>query len=603
MGTSWLWIGLAIVLFTGAGAALARFVVGDRPKGRLRCPRCWYELGAGLDACPECGRVVRAERDLRRTRRARLPLSIALLLALLGFGTLKTPQAMQHGAVGLVPDWMLIAGMPYGPPGNLGKELDRRHWEGEFSSASQRLLIRKSTGLLRESDNPSALARACNTIGTAEFLGQDEAQRHTKPWRAWVPATDVVDVDSLVLSLLPLLSSADANIAANAEQAINALEPNNLLAFPTVFTLAQQDPAKHATAADVASTMLDRPRRPYMKMREVVGWRGRSDSVPEDVRALLASLAEVPRDPEAMRALVRRALEQGSDGARLTSLWLIRGVCWPDDELRRLALAQYDPDNKITACSIVDFAVSGPLDDEATSVIRRALQTTDYEQWAWAVECLGKRGPEAAPLAPDIRQALGTFRVQMSAVPYAQITRDLETPGRLLAGMASGQQAPGLASLIEKLGRIGWIDDDVLAVWRAGLESDDANTRLTAAAALLRNGPPAGFDRAELTRIACESSIGAFGGLNGKLFNDAIQYGEADIPTVLQLLDEHRDMDRSLQVWLLGMAGTKAEGALPWLRNALHDQDAKVAANAAGAIRRIEWCLKHGDPPPEPRDQ
>ncbi|MFG0314761.1 MAG: hypothetical protein ACF8LL_11360, partial [Phycisphaerales bacterium] len=51
----------------------------DRPRGRRRCPKCWYDLGgtppddAGRRTCPECGRVVRRERDLLRTRRRWLP--------------------------------------------------------------------------------------------------------------------------------------------------------------------------------------------------------------------------------------------------------------------------------------------------------------------------------------------------------------------------------------------------------------------------------------------------------------------------------------------------------------------------------------------------
>jgi hypothetical protein len=31
-------------------------------------------------------------------------------------------------------------------------------------------------------------------------------------------------------------------------------------------------------------------------------------------------------------------------------------------------------------------------------------------------------------------------------------------------------------------------------------------------------------------------------------------------------------------------------------------EPARLAQNAVLAIRRIEWCLEHGDPAPEPRD-
>jgi hypothetical protein len=49
---------------------LVRGVVGDRARGRVRCPRCWYDMAgtAGL-VCPECGKRAGSPRALRRTHR------------------------------------------------------------------------------------------------------------------------------------------------------------------------------------------------------------------------------------------------------------------------------------------------------------------------------------------------------------------------------------------------------------------------------------------------------------------------------------------------------------------------------------------------------
>ncbi|GMV26053.1 MAG: hypothetical protein AMXMBFR58_20840 [Phycisphaerae bacterium] len=46
----------------------------DPSHGRLRCPRCWYDLSAtpGARACSECGRPVGSAGELGRTRRNRL---------------------------------------------------------------------------------------------------------------------------------------------------------------------------------------------------------------------------------------------------------------------------------------------------------------------------------------------------------------------------------------------------------------------------------------------------------------------------------------------------------------------------------------------------
>jgi len=88
-GTDWLW------LAAGAGLAVAALVLlvwalfWDRARGRKRCPKCWYDMqGAEADnggafTCPECGRIIKRERKLRRARR-RWRWAIIGLLLLLG---------------------------------------------------------------------------------------------------------------------------------------------------------------------------------------------------------------------------------------------------------------------------------------------------------------------------------------------------------------------------------------------------------------------------------------------------------------------------------------------------------------------------------------
>ncbi len=595
------WLALGIAFLAAALFVLARFAIGDRARGRRRCPKCWYDMAGGGGACPECGREIRSERELTRSRRRKAWAALAIVLALLGWGSLSTGRAIEHGAVGLVPDWVLVEGMEHWPKGALSKELQRRHWEGELSAREQRRLIARADALLGSRD-PQTLTRALTVIRTAEFLGRDEAERHTKPWATWVPASQVSDGRNLVLRLVPLLSHADPSVRDLAVQAIEQFADASAFAFPTSVLLARENPGAFAQISSVPG-VFNLDRRPYRGLEDVVS--GLDGATPEAARVLefIGLLREVQFDTDSMHNRLLAGIASDLPQIRLISLWMLRMCFWPDEGARLAALAIYDHDERITAPAIVDFAVSGPLDEPAAEVIRRALRTRDYEQWAWAVERLGERGPGAAQFEPDIRELLGTPQRVMAAIPYAQITGDRETPARALVALTREQEAFGGLSMNRRLGRLGWVDGDVVAMWRAGLASEDPNIRMVAAAALLRNGPPNGFDRAELTRIAGESCIAQWGGLNGKDFGDTIQYAEADIPTVLQILDEHRDLDRSLPVWLLGMAGTKAEAALPWLRRALSDPDPTVAKNAALSIRRIEWCLEHGDPPPEPRDK
>src|SRR6185503_3171545 len=78
----------------------------DRSRGRRRCPRCWYDMSAtsGLQ-CSECGRAVRSERSLHRTRRNRKGIAIALLIGLLGS---VAPRVYRSGWRGAIPTTVLV---------------------------------------------------------------------------------------------------------------------------------------------------------------------------------------------------------------------------------------------------------------------------------------------------------------------------------------------------------------------------------------------------------------------------------------------------------------------------------------------------------------
>lgn len=70
MSAAWIWtLGLGTAALGLAGALWA--LLWDRPRGRLRCPKCWYDL-CGCEApalCPECGRTIMTTRQMRRIRR------------------------------------------------------------------------------------------------------------------------------------------------------------------------------------------------------------------------------------------------------------------------------------------------------------------------------------------------------------------------------------------------------------------------------------------------------------------------------------------------------------------------------------------------------
>lgn len=67
---------------------LLAVVVGDRSRGRRRCPKCWHSLKGlpeqemGGWICPECGKIARRKKDMFRSRRG-TPVKLALLVFVL----------------------------------------------------------------------------------------------------------------------------------------------------------------------------------------------------------------------------------------------------------------------------------------------------------------------------------------------------------------------------------------------------------------------------------------------------------------------------------------------------------------------------------------
>lgn len=88
------WIGGGVV--AGVGLALLVWaLIGDRSRGRKRCPKCWYDMSSTPRreegefvgwVCPECGRRTIADRDMFRSRRQLWKLALALTLMFGGIG-------------------------------------------------------------------------------------------------------------------------------------------------------------------------------------------------------------------------------------------------------------------------------------------------------------------------------------------------------------------------------------------------------------------------------------------------------------------------------------------------------------------------------------
>ncbi|MHC4428684.1 MAG: hypothetical protein ACYS0D_08780 [Planctomycetota bacterium] len=139
---SWIAGGL---LAAGGLILLVWALFWDRPRGRRRCPKCWYDMTAttGL-RCNECGHTAKREKKLRKTRRHLWQARLAVLIFLLGATGLALPRA-RRGPENIVPTTALIYLMPdlvdYWPAG--GTELTERLVDGRVWSWQWRWLINR----------------------------------------------------------------------------------------------------------------------------------------------------------------------------------------------------------------------------------------------------------------------------------------------------------------------------------------------------------------------------------------------------------------------------------------------------------------------------
>jgi hypothetical protein len=117
------WIGGALVGLLGL-TLLAWALFVDRSRGRRRCPKCWYDMsqaqkssdGGGGWRCPECGREIRKESRLFRTRR-RWKWAFASLLVFAAAGYLAIqPKVREHGWASVTPATVLIFALEMDDP-------------------------------------------------------------------------------------------------------------------------------------------------------------------------------------------------------------------------------------------------------------------------------------------------------------------------------------------------------------------------------------------------------------------------------------------------------------------------------------------------------
>ena len=195
-------IGIGMMMF--ACLLIVWGAIGDRSRGRMRCPRCWYDMrdSNGLP-CPECGKEVQLEKHFYRTRRPRWAFVVALLFLVFGgIGIGFNAKLRNHGMAGFVPSRLLISHWERLPANwihDTGIGTDQRHLterirENEVATNDRRAFV---TALLDEMiDDPHArweprrmaLLHACAQREKWDTTSEDATRT-----QVWIPEDDRVE--------------------------------------------------------------------------------------------------------------------------------------------------------------------------------------------------------------------------------------------------------------------------------------------------------------------------------------------------------------------------------------------------------------------------
>ena len=111
-------VGIVSLLLTAPGVLwIIRSVVGDRARGRVRCPKCWYDMSeVPTMMCPECGHESKSRSQHTRTKRPRWAFVIAILSITIGsYGFSVNRRVIATDLFAAVPTWVLMAGRDWLP--------------------------------------------------------------------------------------------------------------------------------------------------------------------------------------------------------------------------------------------------------------------------------------------------------------------------------------------------------------------------------------------------------------------------------------------------------------------------------------------------------
>jgi HEAT repeat protein len=619
----------AIVLAALGAAGFLWSMFRDRSRGRRRCPKCWYDMSGtpGL-TCPECGRTVKRERRLFKTRRRWRLAALSVLFIVAGLATWYGQHVRRLGWIRAAPTVYYIARLPDLDPDTSFRELREREARGDMREWEYRLLIHRCIGVLgARAHDPETLVRVADLLTDVEIRGRMRIEH--RPWDPRVRVSEI-DLDGAINALVGLLNHDDPEVRLAALFAVDHIGGEMSIAIPGLLgQLVTDDAEVRAVAAArlwwrTYDTSFLRPAfeppRPSLVNSSFPGWAFNSalDGKELDLNEREGFPFEWPlfqwdpRDFEWARFL--EALGSCGTDVERASRAMEKGLESPDPEVRAIsvwALAQLNGDDQRIASRILDLAddenervrrvviqVSSflPLSDRLDAVIDRAMLTSENLRRE-AIRAIGRRGASGATFSNHIRAELDrgyAGNLDLATQAWARIGGDPIVAARVVLGPVRNPPdewgSEQIVDALMHLGAIGAESSEVCDVIEPMLSASDVRIRSAAAYAFAM----CGGDRERVARLLIDLNRNGWS-YSMSYLKELAKCGRASIDALFELLDSEDRFERRNAAEALGEAGALAQPALGCLRELHADEDWQVAIEAQRAVKRIEYALTHED--------
>jgi hypothetical protein len=463
---------LGIILtgaFLVAGLALLAWTVrGDPPRGRRRCPICWYDMSGDRLTCPECGRTATREAALFRTRRRWRRAMLALLLLALVPAVFYGDRFRTSGWAAM-PRTLVLLSLPLGDlrqtaTGTTAADIERsyvmafaRQSQSELASWQRRWTVWALGRKLRRA--PEAENRALAAVYLSLL------------WRTGAALDRGI--------LIRALDDNDAEVERCAAMTLFEIALDDQSLDPTWLRLLRE--GRHDASRDVAASVLG------LRLRA-----GDHSHMP----ALLAALAVARADPQ---------VQQGSSIGSITT-----AIARSRTEAGLAALMAMLNSDEAFERFIAAYAMAEMGDSAAPAVpvLVRHLQrdsSLDSLVFVRAIAAIGPAARDAVPLLIERLQHPQDVYGHRCMRALSRIGVGDPRVTDALAVQLQSTRSGYSRSAAEALAALDWRATEHRAILESMLE--DENIRLYAGLILARTDGRVQDFVAELIRIVGDDSI------------------------------------------------------------------------------------------------